>query len=251
MTESSSHVWVTQVTYIRFVIVDFIAVGLYRMGLKSQLVLRFLVAIAVFGALLFIPAGSFAFWQGWAYLNICFVSGLFAFVYFYKHDPELIRRRTMFKEKVREQKRIMALVYVIWPIVFSLPGLDHRYGWSRLPLWLTVLAQAVVLAGYWMTFWVAKVNRFAARTIQVEPDQTVVSTGPYSVVRHPMYLGMCLIWLFTPLALSSYITLPAFALFIPLIILRLLNEEKVLCQELPGYPEYCSHTHYHLVPYVW
>jgi protein-S-isoprenylcysteine O-methyltransferase Ste14 len=205
----------------------------------------------VFGASLFIPAGSLVFWQGWAYLIICFVPALFALVYFYKHDPELIKRRTLFREKVREQKCIMTLVYVIWPIAFLLPGLDHRFGWSHLPLWLTILSQAVVLGGYLMTFWVTKVNRFAARTIRVEPGQPVISDGPYRIVRHPMYLGMCVMWLFTPLALGSYRTLPAFALLVPLIVLRLLNEEKVLREELPGYPEYCLHTHFRLVPFVW
>ena len=102
-----------------------------------------------------------------------------------------------------------------------------------------------------MTYWVVKVNRFAARTIQVESAQTVISDGPYRRVRHPMYLGMCVMWLFTPLALGSYVTLPAFALLIPLLILRLLNEEKVLREELAGYTEYCGRTRFRLVPFVW
>jgi protein-S-isoprenylcysteine O-methyltransferase Ste14 len=201
--------------------------------------------------MLFIPAGSFRFWQAWAYLGILFVPSLFAFVYFYKHDPKLIERRSLFKEKVREQKRIMILIYVTWLVVYLLPGFDHRYGWSRLPLWLTALSQVFVFSGCLTIFWVTKVNRFAARIIQVEAGQTVISDGPYRVVRHPMYLGMCVMWLFTPLALGSYFTLPAFALFIPLVVLRLLNEEEVLRQELPGYSEYCSRTPFRLVPLVW
>lgn len=222
------------------------------MTLKSRLALRLMIFMAVFGALLFLPAGSVQFWQGWAYLTVCFVSAVFAFAYFYKQDPELIQRRMLFKEKVREQRYIMSFIYVTWLIAFSLPGFDHRYGWSsHLPFWLTILSQLIVLGGYLMTFWVAKVNRFAARTIQVEPNQRVISTGPYSIVRHPMYLGVCMMPLFTPLALGSYFALPIFALLIPLVVLRLLNEEKVLRQELPGYSEYCLHTHFRLVPFVW
>ena len=221
------------------------------MSLKSRLALRFLLALGVLGALLFIPAGSLRFWQGWAYIAISFVPGLFAFTYFYKHDLQLIERRMQFKEKMREQKRIMTFVYIAWLVAFVLPGLDHRFGWSHQPLWITIFSQAVVFGGFATTLWVAKVNRFAARTIQVEPGQEVISSGPYRIVRHPMYLGACAMWLFTPLALGSYITLPAFALLIPLIVLRLLNEEKVLRQELPGYPEYCLHTRFRLVPFLW
>jgi protein-S-isoprenylcysteine O-methyltransferase Ste14 len=156
-----------------------------------------------------------------------------------------------FKEKVREQKRIMTFVYIAWLVAFVLPGLDHRFGWSHSPLWITILSQAVVFGGFATTLWVAKVNRFAARTIQVEPGQEVISSGPYRIVRHPMYLGACAMWLFTPLALGSYLTLPAFVLLIPLIVLRLLNKEKVLRQELPGYAEYCVHTRFRLIPFLW
>jgi protein-S-isoprenylcysteine O-methyltransferase Ste14 len=118
-------------------------------------------------------------------------------------------------------------------------------------LWVTLFSQAALFGGYVMTFWVVKVNRFAARTIQVEANQRVISSGPYRLVRHPMYLGICAMWLLTPLALGSYLTLPAFVLIIPLIVLRLLNEEKVLRQELPGYSEYCLHTQSRLVPFLW
>jgi protein-S-isoprenylcysteine O-methyltransferase Ste14 len=147
------------------------------MSLKSKLALRFLLVLVVYGALLFIPAGSLRFWQGWVYILTSFVSALFAFAYFYRRDPELIERRLKMKEEVREQKRIMAFVYITWLIAFVLPGLDHRFGWSHSPLWLTIFSQAVALCGFGMTLWVMKVNRFASRTIQVEPGQELISGG--------------------------------------------------------------------------
>jgi protein-S-isoprenylcysteine O-methyltransferase Ste14 len=221
------------------------------MSLKLRLTLQCGITAILFAALIFIPAGSLRFSDGWAYVSIQFVAGLLVLVYLYKHDPELVERRMRRKEKVQQQKLIMKFVYVIYLIALLLPGLDHRFGWSHPPLWLIILSQAGALAGSMMTFWVMKVNSFAASTIQVETDQRVISSGPYRFVRHPMYLGLCMLFLFTPLALGSYFAVLAFVLLIPLIVLRLLNEEKVLRQELAGYPEYCLQTRFRLVPLLW
>jgi protein-S-isoprenylcysteine O-methyltransferase Ste14 len=183
-----------------------------------------------------------------------FAFAVSALGYFYKHDLQLIERRLRGgwgQETVREQKLIMKLVPAIMLIAFPLPGLDHRFGWSHTPLWLTVVAEASVLGGCLMIFWTLKSNSFAASTIRVESAQRVISTGLYGVVRHPMYLGAAIWLLFTPLALGSYFALPVFALLIPLIVFRLLNEEKVLRQELPGYADYCLHTRFRLVPCLW
>jgi protein-S-isoprenylcysteine O-methyltransferase Ste14 len=221
------------------------------MSLKAKIALRFSLGIVAFGAVLFIPAGSLEFWQGWIYLAIYFVLGAVAFTYFYTHDPQLIERRMAVQEKVREQKQIMKFVYVLYPAALLLPGFDHRLGWSHPPEWLTVLSQVLVASGYLLIFWVLKTNSFASRTIQVVPGQKVITTGPYRLVRHPMYLGISVMMLFSSLALGSYVALPVFALLIPTFVLRLLNEEKVLRQELPGYAEYCLRTRFRLVPYFW
>ena len=181
---------------------------------------------------------------------------LIFFPYFYKHDPQLLERRMQAKEQVGEQKLLRVVGGLIFFPCFLLPGLDYRFGWSRtflrpVPLWFTLLSQALVLGGFPLVFWVMKVNSFASRTIQVEAGQKVISSGPYRFVRHPLYLSSLIMWLSTPLALGSYLAWPAFVLLIPFYVFRLLNEEKTLRQELPGYPEYCLRTRFRLVPFIW
>jgi protein-S-isoprenylcysteine O-methyltransferase Ste14 len=174
-----------------------------------------------------------------------------AAIYFYKHDPELLERRLQTRETVPEQKRLMRFANVFFFAAFVLPGFDRRYGWSHQPLWLTILAQVGAFAGLAFTWWVPIVNRYASRTIQVEPEQRVVLSGPYRIVRHPMYLGTIAMYLFTPLALGSYRAFPAFLFIAPILVLRLLNEETILRRDLPGYAEYCGQTRYRLIPRVW
>jgi protein-S-isoprenylcysteine O-methyltransferase Ste14 len=225
-------------------------------SLLSRLVRRGFVGLLFFAAMLFIPAGSLKFWQGWAFMALAFGNMLVFGTYFYKRDPQLLERRLLMREKVSEQKLVIKLGSLIFFPSFLLPGLDYRFGWSRtflgpVPLWLTLLALSLILGCYLLFFWIVKVNRFASRIIQVEAGQTVVSTGPYGIIRHPMYFGIVLLWLLAPLALGSYVALPAFALLIPIIIFRLLDEEEILRRDLPGYSEYCQHVRYRLIPFVW
>jgi protein-S-isoprenylcysteine O-methyltransferase Ste14 len=222
------------------------------MNLGSRIVLRFTIGLILVGALSFIPAGSLRYWQAWSYLALFFIPGVSVSLYLWKRDPQLIERRLQSKEKVSEQRLLMRMLKPVFVAAFLLPGLDYRLGWSRrypggVPLWLVV----AFLGGLLLVFWVMKVNSFASRTIQVEAEQKVISSGPYRIVRHPMYLGSLVMWLATPLALGSYFALPAFALLIPFYVFRLLNEEKVLRRELPGYSEYCDVTPSRLVPFVW
>jgi protein-S-isoprenylcysteine O-methyltransferase Ste14 len=226
------------------------------MSLKSRVVVRLFLGLISFSAILFVPAGTLRFWQGWTLMGIWSVAAIFTFIYFYKHDRQLIERRLRGREKIREQKLLVRAAKPIFFAAFLLPGLDYRFGWSRtflrpMPLWLMLLSQALVLGGLFFVVWAMKTNSFASRTIQVETGQEVISTGPYSIVRHPFYLGSVVVWLFTPLALGSYVALPAFIVLIAFYVLRLLNEEKVLRQELPGYPEYCFRTRFRLIPFLW
>lgn len=222
----------------------------------SKLILRFLVGFIITLAMLFIPAGSFAFWQGLVFLPVVFIPLISSAFYLNRHDPQLIARRVQSKEKTSEQRRLVGILKPIFFAAFLLPGLDYRFGWSRhflapVPLWLTILGQAFVVGGLLLAFWVLKVDSFAARTIQVEAGQRVISSGPYRMVRHPMYLGSVVMWLFIPLALGSYVAWPAFVLLIPVYVFRLLHEETVLRKELPGYSEYCLRTRFRLIPFVW
>jgi len=222
--------------------------------------LRRLIGFSLMGqiallALLFIP-GTLKFWQGWAFTaaNI-FVSILFC-AYFYKRDPQLLERRLLRKEKVGVQKIIVFLVKNISVLAFVLYGLDNRFGWSRIylasvPWWLTVLALLLYAGNYLLLVPIMNANRFAASIIQTETGQTVADQGPYRFVRHPMYSVGLFLWLWIPLALGSFVALPVVVLIAPVLVWRLLNEEKFLRRELPGYAEYCRRTQYRLIPFVW
>jgi protein-S-isoprenylcysteine O-methyltransferase Ste14 len=225
-------------------------------SLKSRLMVQGAFVFFVVVALLFVPAGTLDFWEAWVFLAIFFIPMIIFSIYYYQHDRALVERRMQNREKVTEQKWIMRFAFLFFLLGLLVPGLDHRFGWTRrwiggVPLWVEIAAQALTLTGYLGTMWVIDVNRFAARTVQVERDQRVISSGPYGVVRHPMYSFALVMWLATATALGSYVALPFFALLIPVIVLRLLNEEKVLRRELPGYAEYCERTRYRLAPYIW
>jgi protein-S-isoprenylcysteine O-methyltransferase Ste14 len=219
--------------------------------LIKRLLLRSLFALVFVAAFLFIPAGSLRYWQGWVFMALLFLPMPFTSVYFLKRDPQLVERRLRTEEKIHEQKTIIRWARVVVFASLLIPGLDYRFGWSRVPLWLTILSQVLVFAGYLITLWVMKENSFASRTVQVDEGQRVISTGPYRLVRHPMYFGAVLMLLFTPFALGSWWALPGFLVVIPLIVLRLVNEEKMLRRDLPGYSDYCLRTRYRLIPLLW
>ena len=219
--------------------------------LKSRLALESAISLVVTAVLLFLPAWSLRYWQAWLFLGVVFLPMFVSAVYFYKKDPQLVERRMQTKESLGEQRRIMKVAKLIFLASILIPGFDHHFGWSHVPLWLTILSQALVLAGYLVTFWVFDTNSFASRTIQVESQQKVISTGPYRFVRHPMYSGGLLMLCFIPLALGSYWAVPGFLLLIPLVVLRLLHEEQVLREQLAGYSEYCLETQQRLIPLVW
>jgi protein-S-isoprenylcysteine O-methyltransferase Ste14 len=220
-------------------------------SLAARLIQRTVISVVIVAAFLFLPAGSVHYWQGWAFMALWFLPMIIVSPYFLKHDPQLVERRLQTKEKSKEQKTIIRLAQPIVFLNLLVPGLDYRFGWTHVPVWLTILSEVMVLAGYAITFWTMKENSFASRTVQVMEGQKVISTGPYRLVRHPMYFGAVLMLLFTPMALGSWWALPGFLLVGVLIVVRLLHEEKVLRQELAGYVEYCEQTRFRLIPFVW
>ncbi|MBT8397309.1 MAG: isoprenylcysteine carboxylmethyltransferase family protein [Gemmatimonadetes bacterium] len=219
--------------------------------LKTRAILRMFFGIIIMGAMFFWTAGTFRYWGAWLFLAVFFVPMTFGVIYLFRHDPELLQRRMENREERGQQRAFQLLGTIAWIGTFLVPGLDRRYGWSEVPIWIVLVAAMVGLAGYSMLFWTMRENRFAARTIRVEEGQTVVTTGPYAVVRHPMYLGAGLMMLSSPLILGSYWALIAGLLFPLLLVIRILDEEKLLLEELPGYPEYTQQTRYRLIPRVW
>lgn len=172
--------------------------------LRNLVLIRFFLAIVVLGLMFFLTAGTFRYWQAWVFGGTLFIPMFFVFLYLLKNDPELLARRMKIKEKEKPQKLIISISIFIFLIAFLLPGLDHRFGWSLLPKAVVVGADVVFLLGYGFFILVLKENSYASRTIEVEKDQKVISSGPYSIIRHPMYLAVTIMVLSSSLALGSY-----------------------------------------------
>lgn len=224
------------------------------MDLKRRSAQRLATTMVFLAALLFLP-GSWRFWPGWIFLGLMLVCWTFFFLDLLKHDPQLLQRRLRRRETEPEQKLFQKLFPLIVLPAIALAGFDFRFGWSRglypVPVALILAGEVGVAAAYWFVFWVMRTNTFAGTTIEVESEQRVVDIGPYAWVRHPMYAGMIAMALATPLALGSYVALPVFALLVPVLMYRLIHEEKTLLRDLPGYAEYCERTRFRLLPRIW
>jgi protein-S-isoprenylcysteine O-methyltransferase Ste14 len=212
---------------------------------------RFLAGFIVLVAMFFLPAGTLAYWEAWLYLGLLFSLVTLVLLYFLKNDPGFLERRMRLKEKEAQQRWIVGLSYLPFLLAFLLPGLDRRFGWSNPPVALTITADVLVFLGYGLVFLVFYENRFASRIVEVEKGQTVISTGPYALVRHPMYLGTLVLLIFSPLALGSYWAMLPALLLIPVFVARILNEESVLSRQLDGYQEYTHKVRYRLFPGIW
>jgi protein-S-isoprenylcysteine O-methyltransferase Ste14 len=223
--------------------------ALLRQAWPRQLV--FLVFIT---ALLFAPAGTLDFWQAWLFLAVFVACMVPLGIYFVRTDPALVERRMRAgpaAEQEPVQKVAIGIVCAALLAMLIVPGFDRRWHWSGVPARLTVIADATIVASFVIFFYVMKQNSFAAATVRVEREQTVVSTGLYGVVRHPMYMGTLPLTTAMPLALGSWWALLPVLAIVPALVWRLVDEERVLRRDLPGYAAYCARVRYRLVPGIW
>jgi protein-S-isoprenylcysteine O-methyltransferase Ste14 len=207
-----------------------------------------------FAALIYFSAGTWDYWQGWLFLAVFAVSTNAYGIYLALYDRPLLERRMNagpWKEGESSQKIIVSLIIISFFAFMILPILDHRYGLSPVPAWVSILGNIIIVLSFLFIFWVTKVNSWAASNIQVEEGQKVVDTGPYAYVRHPMYAGATWLFVGMPLAFGSWWTIALIVVFLPVLLWRLLDEERILRRDLSGYTEYTQKVRHRLVPYVW
>jgi len=213
----------------------------------------FLLAI-VMGLVLFCTAGTLHYWQAWGYLAAFVGAAALHTAWLVRHDPALLERRMRggpTAEKETRQRIIMTFTSTGFVALMVVPALDHRFGWSVMPPWLPVAGDLLIAVGFYIVFLVFRVNTFTAATIEVAANQKVISTGPYAVVRHPMYAGSLLYLFATPFALGSWWGLAAFAATFPFLVWRLFDEEQLLSRQLPGYAGYCARVRWRLLPGIF
>ena len=216
-----------------------------------QALTKFLAGLLLVGLLLFLPAGTFSFWQAWLFIGILFGPMFIAGIVLMIRQPELLRKRLDAKEKQGEQKWVVALSGLMFIAVFVVAGLSRRFGWYMLPDGVVYVATIIFLAAYALYAEVMRENVWLSRTIEVQENQQVVSTGLYGIVRHPMYAATLLLFLSMPLVLASPWSFAIMLLYIPIIALRIRNEEQVLERELKGYAEYKQRVRYKVIPFIW
>lgn len=222
-----------------------------RSKLLINLLARLFGGIFMFALLFFLPAGTWRYWQGWMYIGVLITPMLFVMAYFMKRDPALLERRTRMREERREQRWIILFFGLSFILAFLLPGYDVRYGWSNMPAWVSIAAAVVMFLGYLLVFRTMQVNSYLSRVVEVAEGQKVIDTDVYGIVRHPMYVGVVVLFLVSPIVLGSWwAVIPALPV-IPLIAARIKDEETALEQELPGYAEYKQKVKYRLIPFVW
>ena len=212
---------------------------------------KLLMGLVLVGLLIFLPAGTLCFFNGWLLVAVLFVPMLIAGVVMAVCSPQLLKKRLNTKEKESEQKSVVAMSGIMFIAAFVVAGLNYRYGWVVMPSWAVWSAVALFLLSYAMYAEVMRENAYLSRTIEVQEGQTVIETGLYGIVRHPMYSATILLFLSMPLVLGSLPSFVIMLVYIPLIVKRIKNEEKVLLAGLDGYEAYCGKVKYRLLPFVW
>ena len=221
------------------------------MKLLIEALTKFACGLLLVGLLIFLPAGTLSYTYGWLLVGLLFGPMLIAGFVMLSKSPEFLKKRLDAKEKQGTQKGVVAFSGLMFIVGFVVAGLDFRFGWSKMPLWVTIVASALFLVAYALYAEVMRENAYLSRTIKVEQGQTVVDTGLYGIVRHPMYAVTLLLFLAMPLVLGSWYALIVFAFYPAIIIVRLKDEEALLTKELPGYAQYKQKVKYRLIPFIW
>ena len=216
-----------------------------------QAMTKFFVGVLAVGLLIFLPAGTLRFGQGWLLMGVLFVPMFLAGLFLMVKDPAQLRRRLDAREKKKKKKTVLLLSGLMFLAAFVLAGLSFRFGWLRFPRWVSVLGAILFLLGYVLYAFVLKENAYLARTVKVEKGQKLVDTGLYGVIRHPMYAATLLLFLSMPLILGSLLSLLVMLVYPFIIARRIQNEEQVLMRELPGYREYRKKVRWRLIPFLW
>jgi protein-S-isoprenylcysteine O-methyltransferase Ste14 len=222
--------------------------------LFARVVWQFLLFPIVMGAVLFLPAGTFDYWQAWVFVGVFFACTVAITAWMAVADPALLERRMSAgpaAEKETTQKIIMAFAFVSFAGLAVVPALDRRFGWSEVPTWVVILGDVLIALSYVGFYFVFRENTYGAATIQVAEGQRVISTGPYAAVRHPMYAGALVLMLGMPLALGSWWGLLIIVPSVLVLVWRILDEERFLAENLPGYTDYEKRVRYRMVPFVW
>ena len=212
---------------------------------------KFILGVVLIGALLFLPAGTMAYPQGWLLMGILFIPMFLAGLVMMAKNPALLKSRLSAKEKEREQSLVVKLSGLMFLVGFILAGLSFRRGWWMLPRWVSIVGTMLFLGSYALYAEVLRENTWLSRTIEVQEGQQVVSTGLYGIVRHPMYMATLVLFLSMPLVLGSALAFVVFLAYPLIIAKRLLNEEQVLARELPGYADYLQKVRWRLIPFIW
>lgn len=221
------------------------------MKLLIEALTKFTCGLLMVGVLIFLPAGTLSYTYGWLLMGLLFAPMLIAGVVMLAKSPELLKKRLNAKEKQGTQKGVVAVSGLMFVGGFAVAGLDFRFGWSTMPTWVVIVGSALLLAAYALYAEVLRENAYLSRTVKVEEGQTVVDTGMYAIIRHPMYAVTVLLFLMIPLVLGSWYALIAFAFYPAVIVVRLKDEEELLTRELPGYCAYKQKVKYRLIPYIW
>ena len=222
-----------------------------NLKLFVQAIAKFLLGFALVAALLFVPAGSFGYWQAWLFLGVLFVPMFCAGIVMMIKSPALLKKRLNAKEKQSEQKAVLLLSGLMFLAAFVLAGLNYRFGWFMLPTWASIAAAAVFLLAYVLYAEVLRENVYLSRTIEVQENQKVIDTGLYGIVRHPMYMSTLLLFLAMPLVLGSVFSFAVMLLYIPIIAKRIRGEEQILEAGLDGYAGYKKRIKYKVIPFIW